>query len=676
VAPNTKPARNTKAIPDLALPAAINIPLNQLRLSDANVRSIGANDREAIAGLADSIARHGLLQSLMVRPLLDDDGEPSGLYEVPGGGRRLRALQLLAKQKRIAADAPVPCIAKSNGHAQSDSLAENSDREELHPLDQFRAFAALREKGVGEAEIAATFRVTPAVVRQRLRLAAASPVLLEAYGADEINLDQLMAYCLTEDHARQELVFKALKTSGNHADWMVRRMLTEETVETTDRRARFVGLDAYVAAGGSVMQDLFAENGRDAYLQNPTLLTRLVDEKLAVLRDDLIARGWKWVEAAVQVPYEIRQKLRRLSPVNDPALDDRLETLIEELDDLNEAHEGDAIPKRVEKRIAALEAEIEAIENAPEVFAEEDMAIAGAFVTIDHHGKPCIEAGFVRKEDDPENCTAKAAADGHEGTPRKGLSDSLMQDLTSYRTVALRDALASDFGVAFLAVLHAMCLGIFYHRSHDAALQVKLDENFPASAPGLGEWPPARAIDERHTAWAARLPRSRHGLWQALVDLSDADRAMLFAHCASRAINAVRQKHLPHDDAIRNAHEIAHALGFDMVRAGWQPTVDTYLGRVPKALILEAVAEGRDQASADIISHLKKAEMAREAERLLAGSGWLPDPLRLPDLSAVVADAKVAAAEDADADDSDGDGEGDLPDFLNRDEGEGAAADT
>lgn len=168
MARKTKPTRNTKAVPDLALAAAINIPLDKLRLSEANVRTVGADDREGIAALADSIARHGLLQSLMVRPVPGDDGEPTGRYEVPGGGRRLRALQLLAKQKRIAPDAPIPCISKTDGHAASDSLAENSDREDLHPLDQFRAFATLRAKGVGDEEIAATFRVTPAVVRQRL----------------------------------------------------------------------------------------------------------------------------------------------------------------------------------------------------------------------------------------------------------------------------------------------------------------------------------------------------------------------------------------------------------------------------------------------------------------------------------------------------------------------------
>ena len=64
--------------------------------------------------------------------------------------------------------------------------------------------------------------------------------------------------------------------------------------------------------------------------------------------------------------------------------------------------------------------------------------------------------------------------------------------------------------------------------------------------------------------------------------------------------------------------------------ASWSPTASNFLGRVTKARILQAVAEGRGQRAADRIEHLKKVEMATEAETLLAGSGWLPEPLRTP----------------------------------------------
>src|SRR5229473_1096928 len=82
---------------------------------------------------------------------------------------------------------------------------------------------------------------------------------------------------------------------------------------------------------------------------------------------------------------------------------------------------------------------------------------------------------------------------------------------------------------------------------------------------------------------------------------------------------------------IAQADRLARAVGLDMVEVGWRPTVDNYLGRVTKPRILEAVREAKGEQATQLIDHLKKAEMAKEAERLLEGTGWLPEPLRTPD---------------------------------------------
>ena len=79
---------------------------------------------------------------------------------------------------------------------------------------------------------------------------------------------------------------------------------------------------------------------------------------------------------------------------------------------------------------------------------------------------------------------------------------------------------------------------------------------------------------------------------------------------------------------LAHAETLARAVKLDMAAAGWSPTVDNYLGRVPKARILEAVREAKGEASAQLIDHLKKPDMAKEAERLLGGTSWLPEPLR------------------------------------------------
>jgi hypothetical protein len=116
-----------------------------------------------------------------IRPILDDDGVETGSYEVPAGGRRFRALELLVKQKKLAKTAPVPCVVREAGSAilaEEDSLAENVQRVALHPLDQFRAFRDMLEKGMSEEEIAAAFFVAPCVVKQRLRLMTVSDMVL------------------------------------------------------------------------------------------------------------------------------------------------------------------------------------------------------------------------------------------------------------------------------------------------------------------------------------------------------------------------------------------------------------------------------------------------------------------------------------------------------------------
>jgi ParB-like chromosome segregation protein Spo0J len=168
------------SVQKITLSASRDIPFNKLVLSQANVRRTVAGI--SIEDLAEDIARRTLLQSLSVRPVLDGDGNETGTFEVPAGGHRHRALELLVKQKRMSKSQPVPCIVRTGGIAEEDSLAENVHCENLHPLDQFRAFQTLREKGLSEEDIAVRFFVSTTVVKQRLKLAAVSPMLRSTRG--------------------------------------------------------------------------------------------------------------------------------------------------------------------------------------------------------------------------------------------------------------------------------------------------------------------------------------------------------------------------------------------------------------------------------------------------------------------------------------------------------------
>jgi ParB family chromosome partitioning protein len=164
---------------------------------------------------------------------------------------------------------------------------------------------------------------------------------------------------------------------------------------------------------------------------------------------------------------------------------------------------------------------------------------------------------------------------------------------------------------------------------------------FPVQAADLKDSPSAKAVAERHEAWKAELPKDDDALWDWLATLDDTRRAALLAHCVSFGVNALYEKGDRYggpgvsvqgvQHRIAQADRLARAVGLDMVEAGWRPTVDNYLGRVTKPRILEAVREAKGDQAAQLIDHLKKAGMATEAERLLDGTGWLPEPLRLAD---------------------------------------------
>jgi ParB family chromosome partitioning protein len=175
----------------------------------------------------------------------------------------------------------------------------------------------------------------------------------------------------------------------------------------------------------------------------------------------------------------------------------------------------------------------------------------------------------------------------------------------------------------------------------------------------------AKAIDARHECWKERLPKSETELWDALTALDGTAQASLFAHCASFGVNALYEPANRYNEGRVSAHTLrarldqaeilARAVGLDMVQVGWRPTVDNYLGRITKPRILEAVREAKGASSAQRIDHLKKADMAKEAERLLDGSGWLPEPLRLVDVAPAPAEQDAEAGPRAEvlADDED-----------------------
>jgi ParB family chromosome partitioning protein len=671
-----------KAAPKLVLSPSRDIPFNQLVLSQRNVRTVKSG--VSIGELALDIARRTLLQSLNVRPILDDAGAETGMFEVPAGGRRFRALELLVAQKRLAKDAPIPCVVRTpssneDSSAEEDSLAENVFREQLHPLDQFRAMQVLVDQGVQVEDIAARFMTTSAVVRQRLKLASVSPVLCELYAKDEMTLDQLMAFSVTEDHGRQEQVWNVLAKHWDRSAGEIRRRLTETSVHASNRRVAFIGLDAYVAAGGTVMRDLF-EDDRGGWLQDVGLLDQLVMEKLGAEGERIGAEGWKWVSVAMDFAYGHDAGMRQLHGAEVPishAEQAVLDALQDEMATIEAQHgQNSDVPDEVNARYEAVQREMMAIHARPTAYDPVEMARAGAFVSLASDGSLQVERGFVKSEDEPvadgeqdgehardttelsqepseRTAIINVAGDAGNGMGEdeeelalKPLPDRLVSELTTHRTLALENALATNPKVAYIAVLHAMALSVFYYASRESCVALSVTgPQFMHQEPGLAESPSARANDERHAYWKGRLPKSDRDLWDALLLLNADEQADLLAHCAAHGVNAVWEavgrydngRISPHtiERRIAHSHVLARAVKLDMVAAGWQPTVDNYFGRVTKPQILAAVEDAKGEETAGLIDHLKKGDMAREAARLLDGSKWLPAPLRTPGLDDV-----------------------------------------
>ena len=693
------------AVQKITLSLSRDIPFNKLVLSQSNVRRVKAG--VSIEELAEDIARRGcLLQSLNVRPVLDAEGAETGMFEIPAGGRRYRALDLLVKAKRLAKTTPVPCVVRDPATtilAEDDSLAENVQRAPLHPLDQFRAFLAMRDKGMSEEGIAAAFFTTVNVVKQRLRLAAVSEKLLDLYAEDGITLEQVIAFTVTSDHARQDQVWEVVQRGYNQEPYQIRRMLTETTVRVSDKRVQFVGVDAYAEAGGVVMRDLF-QSDDGGWVEDVALLDRLVDDKLKAEAETLAASGWKWISVAIELPYDHAHGLRKLAgtfPVLTAEEQFTLDALQAEYDKLEEEYrEAEELPEAADERLGELETAIAAFEDRPALYDADDVSRAGVFVSIDRNGSLMVDRGYVRPEDEaPVSLDGDVEAEGEavgpgvsdgtdplvqrtvitlggQGEPEedddviKPLPERLMSELTAHRTLALHDALAQNPHVAMTALLHRLVMERYPYSAPTGCLEVSVRRQFfSVQAADLKDSASATGITERHNAWKADLPADEDALWDWLDALDEASRCALLAHCVSYGVNALYEKVDRYggglsqhslDQRLKQADRLARAVGLDMVDAGWRPTVDNYLGRVTKPRILEAVREGAGDQAAQLIDHLKKGDMAKEAERLLADTGWLPEPLRLADQADTATAPDEAGGEDDNAA---------LPDFL-ADEGD------
>ena len=620
-----------------------HVPLNRLHPAPENVRRTGAG--EGIDELAASILAHGLLQNLNVRREEGPRGGFTGRYLVVAGGRRLTALGRLAAEGRIGMTARIPCRIVEEGHATEASLAENVVRLAMHPADQFDAFARLHAEGQNVERIARRFGVPVLTVRQRLRLAAVAPAIMDAYRAGSLTLEAVTAFAVTDSHEAQERVWAQTREHGHLAT--IRRLLTEGRVPLTDRRVRLAGLAAYEAAGGRIERDLFEADEGGGWIADPHLLDSLVQERLYIAAEKVRAEGWRWVEVAREFPHDRLWRMRRLRPEHVPLTEEdeaQCEALAEEYDAIVIEH-GDSPGDAAAERLASIEAELAAVEAGEARRTAEALALAGAVVSPDPWGDGVrVERGLVRMEDEEAPVPANDDMADEAGDDRDGnadtekreavripeLSGALRSELLAHRTAMLRAALAERPDLALRVAVHAMALAVVHRQPWGGVTRAALPATgLDAGVPDVGVSPAAAALAAHLERWRAVLPAHPLALW-AWIEASDgATVASLLAACVAAGADAGSADWTEVGGMAEPAARVAVLAGLEP-SAWWTPTRGAYLDRVPKALVVDAVREAVGDEAAAPLAGAKKADMAEAAAGLLAGTGWVPSLLRVP----------------------------------------------
>ncbi len=652
-------------------PLIREIPLSRLALAPENVRKTPPDPR-ADAELKASIAALGLLENLVVRT--DDSAEDGAeRYAVVAGGRRFRAMQALVEDKVFDADHPVPCQVRSGDADPAElSLAENVIRIAMHPADQVVAFTKLADAGQSVSAIAVRFGASERIVEQRLRLGNAAPELLDAYRADEIDLEVLKAFAVTADRERQMAVWEQVAGQGYRPSaWQVKRLLTEERVPGATAIARFVGVEAYEAAGGAVMRDLFARDDESGvWFEDPVLLEKLATQKLQAAADELATR-WKWAMAMVEVDWSDTASCGRIEPEPGTPTEEelaeiaRLEARQAELAEIDDEEwtgelvsEAEAIETRLDEIAGAVDARA--------VFRREDLAMAGCIVTVGHDGAMQVIQGLVKPEDMPKpeeaGGAASPAANGHDpnaathgvhtggpavhnaGSPvstpmapprdreaeaRKeaGVGIGLADDLRHIRTALVKAHLAGDFEAAFDLTVFQMGRSVFTRGYTPHALDIAVRET--ADRPttrmndaGFADWSPGEAmLEDRSGLSLDWLEIEDDGeSFAALRALPVAEKQALFAACVARTVKpqlAFEPEARPELEATVARLDIEFAKHV-------RPTAAMLWSRIAKARILDIARTVFGIAWASARAKTRKPVLAEAMETAFAAGATPP----------------------------------------------------
>ncbi|MEL7112372.1 MAG: hypothetical protein AAGK93_05435, partial [Pseudomonadota bacterium] len=537
--------------------------------------------------------------------LMDADGKVG----IVAGGCRLRAIQMITERSDTHLFATVPVkLAADAAEAEDWANAENSAREDMTPADEIRAFGRMKSRGATVPEIALAFAVTEARVYQRLALAGLPKPVLDALAEGEISLGTAKAFTLSDDESLTLSLLDQVKGQAI-SESAIKNALHPDAVKATDRRAKFVGIDAYEAEGGTVTRDLFSD---EVFLASPALLDRLFTEKLDAARADLVeTQGWAWAEARPEAwlnYYELDQmKLARLYPVEG----DLTEAEAEEYDALGDLANGGVLDEDGEARLAELQAILDG------AYSENQKAHAGCILLVNGSGKVEVTAGLIRPEDKKAAIEAgilQAPQVAKSDVLKSPYSQKLVADMQAIRLASVQAALLAKPEL----VLDLLGFGLSETSgSFESVFGIRLDR--PTNAPSVED-------GFNHE------PRLEHGndtsgYWQDGTRVDDLSEAFTsFRETGKKARNAqiteAIVRALPYQAGGTEFFGlITEEAGAD-IRKHWTPTAENFFSRVSAGHLVDLLCAFLDCDVRDervtTFAKLKKAEKAERIEKLIS----------------------------------------------------------
>ena len=578
--------------------AIIHPRLSQLRLSPLNQRRVKP---AAIEAMADDIDAHGLLQNLVAY-------EEEGLLYVFAGGRRYRGLKVLVKRKRARNSDTFPVELRTKEEAIELSLAENFQREDMHPADSIRAFAALRDTGMDAEEIAARFGQAVSFVYKMLRLSALAPSLIDLIAKDQLSLEAARALTLTDDHDQQ---MKVCKAANGHAQ-TIRRMLTTEKVDTTHGAFLFVGRDAYIDKGGTITVDLFSQ-GAEGFADQPELVQELAEEKLDAIADEYRAIGWHEVRAQLDRPYDLYMKGSMYPATREPTEAEaaRMEAIDAEIEQIAQAEGEDS------ERIEPLSDERDAITEGLRAFNREQVAVGGVALWISQDGS--IGKSFYRAKAEPK---PKATHDG----PTPLYSNGLIADLSRIKTQIVQEAVAADPTLALDIMLDSLA-GQLLHGAHSYQMAIDVQAKTVAIdvAQELMATSDVRPVEETMATRFASIPAE--GRFEAIRDMTIDDKMALLGGLVAMTVDGTLFAGGSPGQRHHRFEQIARESGVDIAER-WSAPIGLF-DKMRRAAMIDLSREEVGAPSAENCASIKKkADLAVNVSGRLPAN-WLPAPMKI-----------------------------------------------